>query len=207
MIPHKHCLALLLGSFVGLQTCTVAYAQSSVLTGKISHDSYQQKIITQDARFDNSAGSPVLNPAQNPVSVATVQRPVTSVRLAPQPAVVRTVYVRDNRTFFQRHPKVKAASIGAGVGAGLGAVTGLVTHHGIMRGALIGAGTGAGVGLVRSSVVMKRHPIIRNVTTGTLVGLGIGGAASGHGHRRILAGGGIGAAVGLGASLLNGEFR
>lgn len=120
--------------------------------------------------------------------------------------VYRTVYVRDNRTFFQRHPKVKAATVGAGVGAGVGAITGLVTHRGVMRGALIGGGTGAGVGLVRSSDTFKRHPIVRNLATGSLVGLGIGGAAS-RGHRRALQGAGIGAAVGLGASLLNGEFR
>jgi hypothetical protein len=120
--------------------------------------------------------------------------------------VVKTVYVQDNRTFFQKHPKVKAATIGAGVGAGVGALTGLVTHRGVMRGALIGAGAGAGVGLVRSSVIMKRHPIMRNVATGSLIGLGLGAAAS-RGHRKPLIGTGIGAAVGLGASLLNGEFR
>jgi hypothetical protein len=96
--------------------------------------------------------------------------------------VYREVYVRDNRTYFQRHPKVKAVTIGAGVGAGAGALTGLVSGAGVVRGAAIGAGSGAGVGLVRSSRTMKRHPIIRDTATGTLAGLGIGAASSRQGQ-------------------------
>lgn len=177
-------------------------AQSTALTGSIRQDYYSQKIVKQDA---------LVAPAAAPVAI-----PSTVVRVAPRSGrlvekhyyyerpVYHTVYMQDNRTFFQKHPKVKAATLGAGVGAGVGALTGLLTHQSVMRGALIGAGTGAGVGLLRSSSIMARHPIMRNVATGSLAGLGIGGAMGRH---RGLAGLGIGAAVGLGASLLNGQFH
>ncbi|MBX9719897.1 MAG: hypothetical protein K2X81_00755 [Candidatus Obscuribacterales bacterium] len=177
------------------------YAQSTVLTGKINHDVEVPRIVQQDAAAN----------ANNVyrASVTRVRVPVATphgrVQYIERP-VYRTVYVKDDRTFFQRHPKVKSAAIGAGVGAGVGGVTGLITHAGFGRGALIGAGTGAGVGLVRSSDTLRSHPIVRNLATGSLVGLGIGGAAS-RGHSRAFQGAGIGAAVGLGASLLNGEFR
>lgn len=104
-------------------------------------------------------------------------------------------------TYMSRHPKVKAATIGAGVGAGAGALTGLITHKGVVRGAAIGAGAGAGVGLVRSSETMKRHPILKDVATGTLVGGGLGLAGSRHGSTAVK-GAGVGAAVGLGVGLL-----
>jgi hypothetical protein len=104
-------------------------------------------------------------------------------------------------TYFSQHPKVKAATIGAGVGAGAGALTGLITHKGVMRGAAIGAGTGAGVGLVQSSRTMKRHPIIKDVAEGTLVGGGLGLAGSRQGRTAVKTAG-VGAAVGLGAGLL-----
>ena len=79
-------------------------------------------------------------------------------------------------TYWQRHPKVKAAAIGGGVGAAGGALVGGLTGHGVVRGAAIGAGTGAGVGLIRSSRTLKRHPIMRDVATGTTAGLGVGWA-------------------------------
>src|SRR5205814_905871 len=53
------------------------------------------------------------------------------------------------RSYFYRHPKVKAATVGAGIGTAAGAATGLISGRGIMRGALIGAGAGTGVGLLR----------------------------------------------------------
>jgi hypothetical protein len=118
----------------------------------------------------------------------------------PQRPLIHTVYVQDNRTFFQRHPMVKSATIGAGVGAGAGALTGLVTGRGVIRGGLIGAGAGAGVGVVRSSQIMRRHPIVRDVATGSLVGLGLGAAAS-RGHRLPLQATAVGAALGLGVGL------
>jgi hypothetical protein len=112
----------------------------------------------------------------------------------------RTVYLKDTRSFWQRHPMIKGAAIGGGVGAGAGALTGLISHQGILRGAAIGAGTGAGVGIIRTSQIMKRHPIARDVATGAATGLGIGWAGS----RRpgiALAGTGIGSAIGLGTGL------
>jgi hypothetical protein len=117
------------------------------------------------------------------------------------PAPVRTVYVKDERTFWQKHPMVKGATIGAGVGAGAGALTGLVTRQGVIRGAVIGAGAGAGVGALRQSKIMKRHPIAKDVATGAVAGLGLGWAGSRF-PRTVAATTGVGAAIGLGAGLL-----
>lgn len=71
---------------------------------------------------------------------------------------------------------------------------------------MIGAGTGAGVGLVRSSHTMKRHPIVRDVASGTLIGLGLSAAAT-RGRKRMWQGTGVGAAVGLGYGLLKNGLR
>ncbi len=164
-------------------------AQTSVLTGQVSRN-ISQKLNPQTV---------VLAPGIATTQPATVTHTVTRTVVVEKPTITH-VYLRDNRTFWQKHPKVKAASIGAGVGAGAGAVTGLISGRGIVRGAVIGAGTGAGVGLVRSSNTMKRHPIVRDVATGGLVGLGIGGAASRH--RGWVKGAAVGSAVGLGLGLL-----
>ncbi len=110
--------------------------------------------------------------------------------------------------YFQRHPKVKSATLGAGVGAGVGAVTGLISGKGTMRGAAIGAGTGVGVGLVRSSTTLDRHPVVKDAATGTLLGAGLGMAASrGHGKgKKIAAATAVGAALGIGTGLLKDKF-
>jgi hypothetical protein len=105
-------------------------------------------------------------------------------------------------TYMQRHPRVRAAAIGAAVGTAAGAATGLITRRGIARGALIGAGTGAGVGLVRSSPLMHRHPIVNDTATGGLVGLGLGLAGGRRHHHDGAAGAAVGAGVGLAAGLL-----
>lgn len=172
-----------------LQTCLPCLAQSTVLTGRVENARTLPKLVSQTAVY---------------------APPTTQVRVAPARVITkpayRTIYVQDNRTYFQRHPKVKAVAVGAGVGTAAGAVTGLISGRGVVRGAAIGAGTGAGVGLVRSSRTMQRHPIVKNVTTGTLVGLGVGAAASRH-RKRVWQGAGVGAAVGLGASLLKGDLR
>jgi hypothetical protein len=137
--------------------------------------------------------------------------PVNTYRLLPAQAyydnrpvitkpVIKRIYVRDQRTFWQRHPMAKGATIGAGVGAGTGALTGLITKRGVLRGAAIGAGTGAGVGVIRTSKIMKRHPIVRDIATGATAGLGLGWAGSRHG-RRIGQATGVGAAIGLGVGL------
>lgn len=189
-----------------LSQIPIANSQSTVLQGSVEKTHPANTRILQAGSAQTAVvTAPVAAPAPVTVRGRTsrqvhyVDRPVVHVVERP---VYRTVYVRDDRTFFQKHPKVKATAIGAGVGAGVGAATGLITGHGILRGALIGTGAGAGVGLVRSSHTLRRHPVIRNVATGTLVGVGIGGAM-GHGSRRALQGAGIGAAIGLGASILN----
>lgn len=169
-----------------------ATAQTSVLTGQVSRN-ITSELIPKPAEWSHTMrpyeGAARSNATKTVTKTVVVEKPV-----------VTHVYLQDNRTFWQKHPKVKAATIGAGVGAGAGAVTGLISGRGIVRGAAIGAGTGAGVGLVRSSKTMKRHPIVRDVATGGLIGLGIGGAASRH--RGWLKGAAVGSAVGLGWGLL-----
>ncbi len=98
------------------------------------------------------------------------------------------------------HPKVHAAATGAGIGAAAGAVTGLITHRGILRGAVIGAGSGAGIGLIRTSDTLYNHPILKNVATGSVAGLGLGLAGGWHhgtAARTTLIGGAAGLATGL----------
>jgi hypothetical protein len=119
---------------------------------------------------------------------------------------VTAVQTHDRRTYFQQHPKVRAALLGAGVGTAAGAVTGLITHKGVVRGAAIGAGAGAGVGLIRSSDTLKRHPIVKDLATGAVAGLGLGLASH---HRLGKAGelGAVGAAVGLGVGVLRDKLK
>jgi YMGG-like Gly-zipper len=137
--------------------------------------------------------------ANNVTAIPNHVRPITAAGARPAP--VRTVYVKDERTFWQKHPMVKGATIGAGVGLGAGALTGLVTRQGVLRGAVIGAGAGAGVGALRQSKIMKRHPIAKDVATGAVAGLGLGWAGS-RWPRTVAATTGVGAAIGLGAGLL-----
>lgn len=110
------------------------------------------------------------------------------------------------KSFFYRHPKVKSATIGAGIGTAAGAATGLITGRSVVKGALVGAGTGAGVGLIRSSEIMRRHPIVKNTATGAAVGLGLGVAAQ-RGHNSGLKGAAVGAGVGLGLGALSQVLR
>jgi hypothetical protein len=103
--------------------------------------------------------------------------------------------------YISTHPKLKSATVGAGVGTAAGAITGLLTGRGVIRGAVIGAGAGAGTGLIRSSQTMQRHPIMRTIATGTMVGLGLGMVGSRvQGTTARTAG--VGAAAGLGTALL-----
>jgi hypothetical protein len=122
-------------------------------------------------------------------------RPVTAVR------------VQEHKTYFQQHPKVRAALIGAGVGTAAGAVTGLITHKGVFRGAAIGAGAGAGVGLIRSSQTMQRHPIVKDLATGAVAGLGLGMASSHHLGGKVGKLTAVGAAVGLGVGVLKDKLK
>jgi hypothetical protein len=213
--------SLLLAASCAAQFSQAAFAQT-VLTGQVSSVGDMQPLLPRQPQFDNTPnyGTTTVNPnlrsagAQNQnlqggAGYSNLQggspaytnlQGGAGQNFRPQRPIIHTVYIKDNRTFFQRHPMVKAATIGAGVGAGAGALTGLVTGRGVIRGALIGGGAGAGVGIVRSSQIMRRHPILRDVATGSLVGLGLGAAAS-RGHRLPLQATGVGAAVGLGIGL------
>lgn len=168
---------LILGTVIGLNCQNKALAQTTTLNGSVNR-THTTKTIKSE--------------------IQTVQPQASKPKV-----IYKKVYIekKDNRTYFQRHPKVKAATIGAGVGAGAGAVTGLVTRRGVVRGAAIGAGTGAGVGLVRSSKTLKRHPIVKNTATGALVGLGLGAAGGRRGSTTVKTTA-AGAAVGLGYGLL-----
>ncbi len=205
MLTRKLSTASLAVAIVGLQMLP-AFAQTTVLSGKVNSSAAMPQLVRQVPVYDTNRNTVrVVTPNPNSSAAASVPRRVYSSgaqtrTVYVEKPVYRDVIVRDNRTYFQRHPKVKAVSIGAGVGAGAGALTGVISGSGVVRGAAIGAGTGAGVGLVRSSRTMKRHPIARDTATGTLAGLGIG-AASGRGGKRALTGAGVGAAVGLGVGL------
>jgi hypothetical protein len=146
------------------------------------------------AVHSNVPANQVIAPAPH---ISQARRPVTIVRTPD----VHPFAEQKPQSFWQRHPMVKGAAIGGGIGAGAGAFTGLITGQGIIRGAAIGACTGAGVGVVRTSKVLKRHPIIRDVATGGLSGLGLGWAGS-HSRGATLATTGVGSAIGLGAGLL-----
>jgi hypothetical protein len=193
MNTFRQTSSLLLIAACSLQFSQAAFAQATVLTGQVNSVTIPQPLLPRQAQIDStpSYGTTYVNPRLHSS---------TNQNFHPQRPIIHTVYVRDNRTFFQRHPMVKSATIGAGVGAGAGALTGLVTGRGVVRGALIGGGAGAGVGIVRSSQIMRRHPIMRDVATGSLVGLGLGAAAS-RGHRLPLQATGVGAAIGLGVGL------
>jgi hypothetical protein len=174
------------------QALVPALAQTTMLMGSAVHN---------NANIGSSTSHVKLAPPQLPrYDNRRVAAPV--YRSAPPRTVVqtKTVYLRDERTYFQRHPKVKSAVVGGGIGAGVGAATGLITGRGVLRGGAIGAGTGAGVGLIRSSNTMKRHPIIRDVATGAVAGGGLGWAGSRR-NGTIAKTAGVGAAIGLGVGL------
>lgn len=171
-----------------------ALAQGTLLSGSVENHNALPKLIRQEPVYDFDDPDIKRSP-QKVYAAKTVYKPI-----------IQKVYVQDNRTYWQKHPKVRATALGAGVGTAAGAVTGLVSGRGVVRGGLIGAGTGAGVGLVRSSETMKRHPIVRDVASGTLVGLGLSAAAT-RGRKRLWQGTGVGAAVGLGYGLLKNGLR
>jgi hypothetical protein len=228
MNSFRQASSLLLVAACSVQFSQAALAQATVLTGQVAASGSPSQLLPRQAQIDNtpsSTSTTYVNPglhanastnsnnnsnikfnantrynARGNSSAHANFSSGTNQNFHPQRPLIHTVYVQDNRTFFQRHPMVKSASIGAGVGAGAGALTGLVTGRGVIRGALIGGGAGAGVGVVRSSQIMRRHPIVRDVATGSLVGLGLGAAAS-RGHRLPLQATAVGAAVGLGVGL------
>lgn len=191
---------------IGLSSLNLNQAASAqtLLTGNIQNSASLPRLIKQTPVLDSTTYVQV--PSKSlPSRTTTYQSRAAKYVVVKQP-VIQKVYVKDERTFFQRHPKVKAATVGAGVGAAAGAVTGLVSGKGVVRGGLIGAGTGAGVGLVRSSDTLKRHPIVRDVATGGLVGLGLGAAASRR-SKRVWQGAGVGSAAGLAYGLLKHNLR
>ncbi len=166
-----------------------AFAQSTMLTGVVEQPSYVRV----------QPGYTPMYPRYGSYSRPVALQPPVMMQ-APPRTYVRTVYVRDRSTYWQRHPMIKKATIGAGIGAGVGALTGLVTHRGVLRGAAIGAGTGATIGVIRASHIMRRHPILQDVATGAVAGLGLGWAGSRR-HGRIGQFTGVGAAIGLGVGL------
>lgn len=180
-----------------LQGAAVQHANTgSINSASIYNAGYRDGYNRALTQAQSQTQSQTQSQAQTQNQTQSQNRPLTAVRPhAVQPA-------RDNRTFFQKHPMVKGAAIGAGIGGGAGALTGLVTGQGVFRGAAIGATTGAGVGVIRTSKIMKRHPIVRDIATGGVTGLGLGWAGSHYPHT-IAATTGIGAAIGLGAGLFN----
>lgn len=165
-----------------------AFGQATTLTGSIN----QNSMVVQP-----------VPPLRSQAGYYDYRRPAARP-IQPRP-IYRTVVVQDRRTYWQRHPKVKSAAIGAGVGAGAGAVTGLVSGRGVLRGAAIGAGTGAGVGLIRSSRTMRRHPLAKDLATGAAVGFGLGASSSRRGSTMVKATA-IGTAVGGGYHFLKKMF-
>lgn len=186
----KRYFTLALAALCSLQWVIPANAQSTMLTGIVQQPAAVTRVRPGYTPMYPRYGAYAATPA--PVQPVIIQSPPRTY--------VRTVYVQDRRTYFDRHPMIKKATIGAGVGAGVGALTGLVTHRGVLRGAAIGAGTGATVGVIRASKIMRRHPIIRDVATGAVAGLGLGWAGSRR-HGRIAQFTGVGAAIGLGVGL------
>ncbi len=175
---HAVAVTSLLSVSLIWQAAVPGIAQTTMLMGKVKKERTTQALVYQEPRM----------------------APVTYV-VTPPRSEVRTVYVRDNRTYFQRHPKVKSAVVGGSVGAAAGAATGLITGRGVLRGAAYGTGAGVGVGLIRSSHTMRRHPIVRSVATGTVAGLGLGLAGS-RSFRTAAKVSGVGAAAGLGWGVL-----
>lgn len=113
------------------------------------------------------------------------------------------------KEFFQKHEAVRKATIGAGVGTATGAVTGLISGKGMVRGAAIGAGTGATVGVINSSKILAKHPIMRDVATGTTAATGLAMTAmKGHGStKKTVEGAAIGAGLGLAVGLLKDKLK
>ncbi|MFA6208928.1 MAG: hypothetical protein WCT03_23885 [Candidatus Obscuribacterales bacterium] len=113
------------------------------------------------------------------------------------------------KQFFQKHEAVRKATIGAGVGTAAGAVTGLVSGKGLVRGAAIGAGTGATVGVINANKTMAKHPIMRDMATGTAAATGITMAATRGrgGAKTTLKGAAVGAALGLGVGLFRDKLK
>jgi hypothetical protein len=184
MNSGKKVLAVAIATIIASSALLPAYSQATTLTGSINQTVVPvQNMQAQRASIDYNRPRPVV-----------VNRPA-----------YRTYAVQDRRTYFQRHPKVKSAVVGGAVGAGGGAVAGLISGRGVLRGAAIGAGTGAGVGLIRSSRTMKRHPLVRDLTTGAAVGLGLGAASSRRGSTMVKSAA-IGTAVGGGYHFLKKMF-
>ena len=124
-------------------------------------------------------------------------------------ATVTKAQPSKTKQFFQKHDTVRKATIGAGVGIAAGAVTGLVAGKGMVRGAAIGAGTGAAVGVINGNKTLAKHPIMRDMATGTAAATGITMAATrGHGGAKTtMKGAALGAALGLGVGLFRDKLK
>lgn len=185
---NKQLLPILLTVTMAGAAVQPAYSQATTLAGSVN-----QSAVTR---------VPNIRAQQ---AVMDYRRPVVINRNYYHASAAQPMYYQDRRPYFQRHPKVKSAVVGAGVGAGAGAIAGLVSGRGVLRGAAIGGGTGAGVGLIRSSNTMRRHPLARDLATGAAVGFGLGAASSRHGST-MLKSAAIGTAIGGGVHFLKKMF-
>ena len=185
---NKQVVSTLLTAVVASTAFQPAFGQATTLAGSV-----------------NQMSVPSVPTIRAQQAVMDYRRPVVINRNVYQAGASQPVYYQDRRPYFQRHPKVKSAVVGAGVGAGTGAVAGLISGRGVLRGAAIGGGTGAGVGLIRSSNTMKRHPLAKDMATGAAVGFGLGAASSRHGST-MLKSAAIGTAVGGGFHFLKKMF-
>jgi hypothetical protein len=215
--PGLRDASMVTGAICSMLISSPACAQMSVLTGSASESAVNPQLVRtsvlvrQTPKMDTM---PILQAAPGYPERAVYQ---ASPRSAPNgglhqygmashrqtaPSPYRQSYATKSTqaygSYWHRHPMVRSATIGAGIGAGAGALTGLVSGRGVMHGALVGAGAGAGVGVIRSSQIMRRHPIIKNTATGAVAGLGLG-AAAGRGMGWKAAG--VGSAIGLGYGL------
>ncbi len=85
-------------------------------------------------------------------------------------------------SWASKHPVEKKAAIDGAVGAAAGGVVGLISHRGLLHGALMGAGSGAGIGLATSSKYLQHHKIEKDAAVVGIGGLGLWLASKkGHG--------------------------
>jgi len=197
-MSRRNALQITVAVLCSMQLALPALAETTVLKGAVTRNALgayggtNQTLTPQTPKIDTS----------RPTYAGSAM--TTHVAPPPRPPLYgsanRTGRAKPPGSYWSRHPKIKSAAIGAGVGTAAGAVTGLVTGRGVVRGAAIGAGAGAGVGLLRSSHTMRRHPILNDVATGSVVGLGLGLAGGRH-HGTAARATAVGAAVGLGVGL------
>jgi hypothetical protein len=102
-------LVTLLAAISSAQIGMPAVAQGTVLMGKVQSINAMTPsvpLMPRQAEFDTTphyGGATYVNPSANRKYSGNVNSGVQR-NFQPQRPMIRTVYVRDNRTFFQRHP-------------------------------------------------------------------------------------------------------